>query len=416
MKLTQIDNATCIYEVNGFKLLCDPWLTDGAFYGSWGHYPPLVTTFDFVKDVDALFISQLNQDRCDEVTLKQFRPDIPVIILDREPNFLKRKLTALGFTNLTLVRDKETITIGPMEITIYASFVEHPFDNTDSGNLLDSAIVVEAHGKTILNANANTPDISAAEMLYDHHGAFSVVQLKDSLASSYPSCFANLSDEEKLSENKRLIGRQLTAMCDVAESLKAEWFQPFAGDYQLMGSLINKNKHLGLAGKQYSAWFISNRGIKPLILNEQGSIDLITGDLKATYRKNIESYASWRDRVSSSKFDYENDPLVKFVDLTDLIRAAVGNVKKYQEKFNFYPKQSIVLRDKETGESYAFNLGGTYGHERPVLEINMDNRLLKRILTKQSDFYTADMGCHIDFNREGPYNPYVHMIMSFFHV
>ena len=53
MKITNIYSATVLIEDKGVKLLCDPWLVDGEYYGSWFCYPSL-KNFDFstLEDVD----------------------------------------------------------------------------------------------------------------------------------------------------------------------------------------------------------------------------------------------------------------------------------------------------------------------------------------------------------------------------
>lgn len=414
MRLTHIDNACCIYESQGFKLLADPWLTDGAFEGSWCHYPPLVTTFQDVKDVDALYISHLHPDHYDEKILQQFRKDIPVIILDKEPNFLKKKLTEIiGFTNLLLVKDTETITIGPMEVTVYAPFVKHPFDHSSLGNFIDSAIVVKSNGKTILNANDNTPDVAIAKRLYEDHGKFDIVQLKDSLAGAYPSCFTNLTDKEKLSEADRLIKRQLRAMCEVAKELKAEWFQPFAGDYQLGGRLMVKNKFLGVAGKKYAASFIASNGLKPLILNEKGSFDLITGELQASYRPNLISYSSWLERVKTIRFDYELQPDVTMADMSDKLDKARMKLGAFQDRHNYYPNTEVSVN------GYTFYMGNaitsSLGSPNRI-EFTMDNRALLGVLERRYHWNNLEVGCHIEMNRiPNVYDPDLVNAMCFFH-
>ena len=39
MKLKLYRSATVGIDINGFKILQDPWLTDGEYFGSWSHYP-----------------------------------------------------------------------------------------------------------------------------------------------------------------------------------------------------------------------------------------------------------------------------------------------------------------------------------------------------------------------------------------
>lgn len=411
MKLTHIHNACCIYESDGFKLLADPWLTPGAFEGSWHMYPPLRTSVVDLINSDALYISHLHPDHYDETVLKEFvayNKQIPVLVLDHGANFLHKKLTDLGFTNLIKVKDKETVRIGPMEVTLYAPFTKHPFDHSSLGNFIDSALVIQVGEQVILNANDNTPTEEAAKELRKTHGKFSVTQLKDSLAGAYPSCFLNLTPQGKTFEAQRLIIRQLTAMCQIASILETDWFQPFAGDYQLGGKLSKKNQFLGVAGKQHSALFIAGYGLRPLILNEGGSIDLTSGELKATYHKNIESYESWTDRVSQIKYSYEFDSEVLFEDLLPKLIEARKNLQRFQDRFNYYPAIKVYVND------FCFDMN--YSGPNKVIKFIMDNRILNRILNKTGHWNNFEVGCHIDIERlPNEYDPDLVNAMCFFH-
>ena len=45
MKIKLYRSSTVGLNLNGYKILMDPWLTDGEYYGSWSHFP----YFDFDK-------------------------------------------------------------------------------------------------------------------------------------------------------------------------------------------------------------------------------------------------------------------------------------------------------------------------------------------------------------------------------
>ena len=53
MFITHLNGACEIIISNGVKILTDPWLVDGEYYGSWYTYPP-VDDFDF-SDLDLGF-------------------------------------------------------------------------------------------------------------------------------------------------------------------------------------------------------------------------------------------------------------------------------------------------------------------------------------------------------------------------
>lgn len=374
MKIEYIDNACCVYERDNFRLLADPWLTNGAFEGSWYHQVGAVRPHADLFTVDALYISHLHPDHYDPETLKKFRKDIPVVVLDHGANFLHRKLEELGFNNLVKVRDGARAVVGPFLITMYAPFVKHPFEESVLGNLLDSAIVIDDGVHVVLNANDNTPDENAARSLREEHGPFDLAQLKYALAGPYPSCFLDIPHFEKLQEKERLLKRLKEKMDSVAMFLDADAVQSFAGSYCLAGTLARKNEYLAVDGLDLS-------------------------------------------KIPEGKpYNYETEEMPD-EDLYDLCEQAREAMWKRQFKFDFFPDTTVSIRLK-SGSYFRFNfskLKCDRGFEADLICI-MDPRLLKRILTKQTHWNNAEVGCHIDFIREpNKYQPDVHTMMCFFH-
>lgn len=235
MKLTHISNTSCIYESQGFKLLVNPWLTDGLL--SRYHYPPLATTSETLGDIDAIYsYDQLIDDQ---------------LLSKLKPNILKRGNQS----------------VGPFDLTAYNS----------------ETLVIESNGKVAINATG-TLSLDDAKKLYWAHGAFDLVQLKD-------------YNENVTGDVKAAINRQLSAMCVVARELRADWLQPLSADFFYGGKLGYLNRALPFPAKQYSAAFIADKNIKPLILNEGGSLDLITGELKAAYRQIVPPFQAWLNRI-----------------------------------------------------------------------------------------------------------------------
>jgi UDP-MurNAc hydroxylase len=374
VQIDYIDNACCIYGHLGYRLLTDPWLSNGAFEGSWYHQTGRVDLSNRdIFSVDSLYISHIHPDHFDPETLKKFRKDIPIIVLDHGPNFLHRKLAELGFTNLVKVKDREQVQMGPFKVTVYAPFVKHPFDDSVLGNFLDSAIVIEDGEDRVLNANDNTPTLETAKELRVIHGSFTKAQLKYAAAGPYPACFTNLSHYEKLSEKYRLLARYEKSMNQVADALGAKPI-PFAGSYCLAGSLAAKNEYLAVDG------------LDPTQVPE------------------------------GKPYRYETKPEVSSTELYFLCEQAREHLIKFQQRFSFFPDYSVGIKLSE-GFYYKFNF------KRENVKIaecdlicEMDPRLLKQILTRESHWNNAEVGCHIDFTRRGAYNPDISTMMSFFHV
>ena len=102
MNVKYINSATVIIENNGIRVLCDPWLIDGAYYGSWCHYPVLEFCPEDFSDIDYIYISHVHPDHMHVDTLKRFSRDIPILIHEYEFKFLKGLISILGFNNQVL--------------------------------------------------------------------------------------------------------------------------------------------------------------------------------------------------------------------------------------------------------------------------------------------------------------------------
>jgi len=170
MKFEFIGNACGIFHGDeGTKILCDTWIENGIFEGSWCHYPPLRTKPEDLAEIDAIYISHLHQDHYDERYFN-FSLDIPIFVLDRNPNYLIKTLEKAGFSNLIYIKNDETVVFKEFEITLYAPFAKHIFYHAAIGNLLDSAMVIKNGKQIAFNANDNTPTVEYCQKLKNLKG------------------------------------------------------------------------------------------------------------------------------------------------------------------------------------------------------------------------------------------------------
>ncbi len=288
MKVTFISNACALYESQGFRMLADPWLSESAFDGSWWHDPPLQkTTPTSYLDVDALYISHIHQDHLDPETLKHYRRDIPIITLKDKYSFCLKHLEKMGFTRVIGLEDKGnfywTGTRAPfieMKLTMFAPFATHPFHASECelGNVVDSALLIEADGQSVLNCNDNTLTVEKAAWFRETYGAPTLAQLNYNCAGPYPACFNNLTLLEKHSESSRLIGLNLHHMVQVGRALGAKVMQPFAGAFRLGGSPEKEamNAYNGTCSAEVAAEYLRAADVKALVLTEGQEVDLGT--------------------------------------------------------------------------------------------------------------------------------------------
>lgn len=424
MRLTYYANACCLMESQGFRVLTDPWLTDGAFEGSWCHYPPLKVRARDLADVDALYISHIHPDHFDPDSLAAFRRDIPILVLDHGPNYLHRALRGLGFTNLVAIKDGAAATLGPFTVTMYAPFTTHVFHDSQLGNLIDSSALFEAGGFSVLNFNDNMPDLHSARRLRERHGQVTVAQIAYNAAGPFPSCFDNLRPLQKQAMCEQVLERNFDHAAALARILEPAWHMPFAGAFVLGGAQWRKNYCLGTTSTADAARALTalNPDIPVLLANEGQGVDLATGERIGGPFEPISRIAELRyieETLAARPYPHEADPAPDAAWLRQLCASARDRLWAKQQSLGVKGDLGVALAVE--GDWFVFNLdapGGRIQAEPPPaprIAIRMDPRMLARILTGVAHWNNAEGGCHIDFVREPDvYMRDFHTLMSFF--
>jgi UDP-MurNAc hydroxylase len=386
-----IANACGIFTGSrGTRILCDPWLNDGVFDGSWYHYPKLTTVFADVSGVDAIYLSHIHPDHFDE-RFFDYRLGLPIIVLDDRANFLIEKLQAKGYSNLIPIRDAETVSFREFELSMFAPFAKHNFYRSEVGNLIDSALLVECEGLKALNANDNTLSISACKMLRQRFGAINLAMLNYNAAGPYPSCFDNLSEVEKKTEHIRILNRNIAYMSDLVRELQPRAVLPFAGACVLGGDLHFKNEYLGTTTGDECARILQTKEIgnsRIILLREGDTLNLKTLESDRPYvpidTENIKSYIA--ETLSKYRYPHQLDELPDASTLIADAREASSRMLERMARFRLESGFSVYIRVFDANykiypiflkvdltESSTSSLWGS-----------MDERLLRRILDRKS--------------------------------
>lgn len=145
MRVTYLGQACLLIEGADRKILTDPWLTEGAYFGTWFHTHVLadagITPVTFAPSVDYIFISHEHQDHLDPASLRCFPPDIPILICRFATPRLRQYLEGLGRKVCELPSGQPLNLGGGLQVTIFGSA---EYTN-------DAAILVEAEGFTVFN-------------------------------------------------------------------------------------------------------------------------------------------------------------------------------------------------------------------------------------------------------------------------
>jgi len=416
MKFKFIGNAGGIFiGSKNSKILCDPWIIDGVFGGSWFHYPPLKTKLSDIQNIDGIYVSHIHPDHFDERFFK-FKKDIPLIILNEGPNFLKKNLIKLGYSNFLEIKNNETVKFREFNLTIYKPFTKHIYEESLIGNLIDSALVLNENDITAINFNDNTPDEKSCSFLKDKFKKIDLAMLNYNAAGPYPSCFDNLSTEEKKNQHKIILDRNFNYLTKIIPILNPKSVLPFAGAYVIGGKNYYKNDYLGTTTwDECSDYLRKNLKISTnvICLRENQIFDIKNQKLEGKYKKiDLNHMKSYIESLKTIKYEYEldNEPdinkLKKDIEITS--EKLIERIKKYSINI----KSNIFIR---LNDSVIPVINGTVSDQK--LYCKMDNRLLRRILDRKFHWNNAEIGTHISFERyPNRMEPDAHRVMSFFHL
>ena len=250
MRVQYITSACVLVEHRGVRVLCDPWLTEGIYYGSWFHYPPLRFRPEDFSDVDFLHLSHIHPDHVDPDTLRRLPRSLPILIHDYEDKFLFRLLAGIGFQEIREVPHGEAVRLGEdftMELLaadncdpmicgrFFGCQISEPYRKTIQ---LDSLALVQGGGQTVLNANDSPYGLArgVCDHVLKRCSKVDLALLGYGGAGEYPQCFEmDRSTLEQRGQQKR---RQfLKQAADYLRHLRPARFMPFGGQYTLGGKL-----------------------------------------------------------------------------------------------------------------------------------------------------------------------------------
>ena len=444
MKVQWFRSATVgVISNSGSSVLCDPWITDGAFIGSWFHFPPL-EGFEFDKLLsqkwDAVYISHLHADHFDRkflAALSRAQPECIAVIPSFSHDWLRRAVENCGFSGsrLKTVESGESLMVGDISATVYVADhcdpsicgVTLPCHSRDPRlAALDSIGIFEADGQKIVNANdalavassANVlPGLGKVDLLLGHYGG----------AGPFPQTFVDLTPEEKKRKAKILAEGFLSRLAGAANTLRASYVMPFAGHYVLGGRLSNLNPFRSVVPLSAALEWIKNHSRSiPVAVSPFGFFDLDSGQVSDPWVEPTESAtADYIARISHNVFPYEKSK-AKWEgaeeDLGEALRA-VGAEYERRIGLGQSPTDYRISIDTDrvsgwvdfAGEDTSVHVGNLEGLTEQETRLRCHPNLLKGLVTRAPGFtgFTpmhfnqAEIGSHFEWRRRGDFNEVV---------
>lgn len=414
IKVRYIYSACVLIETIDLKILCDPWVSEGAYDGSWYHYPPMKNPLETIGPADFIYISHIHPDHYDPRFLKLYLgkyPSAKVLIAPFSNNILSKKMDRNGIAH----EIESNISIGKTNIWMVP--------NERVWHDVDSAIVVQHDGHSVVNMNDNIYNEGQIKKIKNVVPKIEIALLGYAGAGPYPQTYYEVGPEliEKANQKKEQFFERYKKMRD---ALDPQISIPFAGKYLLGGNLYYLNPFRGVPDAVEVTRFDKNA----VVLDDGGKAWIDTQNLQPSSIReqsySEEEMSAYALKLSHQPMDY----MLKYHELDlsaipfeEILQKAYENGIKWtrNDKDHWFcinlPEQWFVMNS---------NSENTSCHEKrdvsdifPRTEIYVDLRYLYGLLNGEYHWSIAEVGSQLLMRRfPDTYDEKVQNFLNFLHI
>ena len=432
MRVSYLASAAILIDDATTRVLCDPWLVDGAYYGSWAHYPDCDVAPEDVADVDFIYLSHIHPDHFDPATLRRLDDEIPVLIHDYRWDYLREAVTDLGFDVVELPHDERTHLDGDLHINVLAADGCDPElcgnyfgctwydDEADEpgSTQVDSMAVVDDGSTTIVNTNDCPFQLAApsCRTIKREYGEIDLLCHQYSAAQFYPQAVTNYDHQRKIDERDRVIREKHELAISFIDIFEPTYYMPFAGEYLLAGSLSHLNEYTANPPRQQAQAFFETH-VDPddhecVFLNAGEWIDLTSGERSAPFEPAdpaaVRRYVT--EELASRTLAYERDPMPSSEQLRAFVPYAFEKLEAKRERIGFHTDTTVLISlcDGDyvelslNGDGYRIVSDPSVSDYDGFCKIDADPRLVRRLFEGPHSAYWADakIGSHLGIHKE----------------
>ncbi len=390
MKVTYYYSACILIETPDMSLLCDPWFTEGAYDGSWYHFPPFSKALQKLPKVDYIWISHIHPDHYDPKFLQEYLKKYPktkVLISDFKENILDWEMNHHDIPHQIV----KNLNVGKTKIAC--------FPNDAIPDDVDSAIAVKYENQSVVNTNDNFYSSNHIKRIKKFCPQPDVLFTGYMGAGPYPQTYFN--DKKMLVKKARekkenFFGRYKK----MVETINPKKVIPFAGQYILGGKLRKLNAYRGIPDATEILSFDS----KAVVLDTGGSINIETGVTLKSRTKPYVGLEKYAETLKNEKMYYEKffSPDMDF-RFDGLLPKAYAQARKHSVCTTDY--YFCIKLDENWFYMNANKKKNECGFVKdvkkfsPRSEIIIDKRCLFGLITSIFHWNNAQIGSHYMTNR-----------------
>ena len=417
--ISHLQSATQLITMNGIKILTDPWLTDGEYFGSWFHHPSFPENELPKLSYDFVYVSHIHPDHLSQSTFSKLPIKVPVIIPKFSSPFLKRKIESFGWPVLELGHAQPYILGSDVSIKIFLA------DNCDPtlcgrffGCKVEDASVMSPNidsialfddGKTkILNTNDAPFDLAKHTIIKNNLAEdIDLLLVGYAGAGPYPQCFdlePDLMQKEIAAKKKKFLDYAVNYI----DLVRPKFYVPFAGTYILGGPLSELNSRRGVPtlseAIKYIDMNISVLSCKGIEMQQFDHFDLSTE--RHVRIQNIPELSDTLDKISDREYSFPVD--VPCRDINHLVAQAY---RRFSSVGNDISLDSDTVVEITTGEVQIvfsrkqepqINTFWKAPLGSASLKIELQHELLIALLNgpRWAHWNNAEIGSHLKFRRQ----------------
>jgi len=231
MEFKILSHACLLVKHAESSVIIDPWLIGSCYWRSWWNFPQAVFEPAELATVDAVIISHVHWDHWHGPTLRRFFKGKRIVVPDEPGLRSERDLRSIGFKDVVRVPHGEKSRIGSIDVTMY-QFGRY---------LNDAAIVLEAGGFVLLNANDAKIAGASLNHLIERHRKVDFAFRSHSSANPRV-CFKVVGDDGFRMDDREHYFRSFVAFMDVVQPRFAV---PFASNHcHLNDDVLELNNYI----------------------------------------------------------------------------------------------------------------------------------------------------------------------------
>lgn len=443
MKITNFHAATVLIEHNGIKVLCDPWFTQGAYYGSWYLPPGPAVDMKLLEDIDYVYITHVHPDHFDTKYLSTLDKNIGIIICEYEEKYLRKQIEALGFRRIIELPSQATFPLGDdFWMEMYAAdnvnadlfgmvYRCKPIAGYRRTLQIDSLAVFTGGGRVVVNLNDVPQGLAQipVQIIRNKYKHIDAALVSYAGAGPYPQAY-DISQEEKEDARVGVAIRYLsTTTFELLKHLNPSVYIPFAGGYVLGGRNVGMNEYKAVAElddlQDQLVPVIRQGGLygEMLILDRGGTYDVSHGGFTKQFKAtDFQARKDFIKSLAEKPFDFDGDDTPG--DLTDAVNAAYPQLLAKQKRYDFYSNWNLYADTGDQMFRIGFDGNGAHRVEAfdsrsPYLHAKIDKKLFARILNRRANWNNAEVGSHVILRPCVPpgvkaYEPMIHHLMAYF--